>query len=379
MPEPRHSMLSAGFTSRYWRGMIQPVGWLLVACAVLAVPRAAWAKWYLLASTHPNNLVVVDTETDTVVKDIPLDGRGPALYIAPNPGQPQFAYVVNNLARSVAMVDLDEGKQVKSFDLSDGSQLVRTMAIDVNAQGTRLFVHEMPVVQELGRYTAQENRIRVIDLETNETVTTFPAPRQVMALASSQDGQRLYAFSVGQDIFVYDTETGALLDTIPLVNRNISGISRTDGLPLGTTYQESGYLVSFGTFTTDSITKQVTLGIGSLDLSQKEPELNIVELQPFVEGDYVLTGTRSHHTNKVYFAYNSLWRVDPETRHIEKKVDLSNTYFAPLVHPDGKKVYCGSNWHDVAVFDAETLELLTKVELGHSQTGGVSVLRFINR
>ena len=355
------------------------LGAAIFVFGLLVLPQTTWAKWYLLASTHPNNLVVVDTETDTVVKDIALEGRGPALYIAPNPAQPQFAYVVNNLAKSVAMVDLDEGKQVKSFDLSSDNELVRTMAIDVNTQGTRLFVHEMPIQQDMGRYTAQDNRIRVIDLETNETLTTFTAPRQVMGLASSKDGKRLYLFSVGQDIFVHSTEDGALLDTIPLANRNISGIARTDGLPLGGTYQESGHLVSFGTFTTDSITNQVTLGIGSLDLTQEDPELKIVELQPFVEGDYVLTGALSPHTNKAYFAYNSLWKVDPKTRHIEKKVSLSNTYFAPLVHPEGKKVYCGSNWHDVAVYDAESLDLITKVPLGHSQTGGVSVLRFVNR
>ena len=357
----------------------QLVWGVLFLCGLLGVPQTAWAKWYLLASTHPNNLVIVDTETDTVVKDIALDGRGPALYIAPNPAQPQFAYVVNNLAKSVAMVDLDEGKQVRSFDLSNDAELVRTMAIDVNTQGTRLFVHEMPIKQDLGRYTAQENRIRVINLETNETLTTFPAPRQVMGLASSKDGERLYLFSVGQDIFVHSTEDGTLLDTIPLANRNISGIARTDGLPLGGTYQESGHLVSFGTFTLDSITNQMTLGIGSLDLTQRDPELKIVELQPFVEGEYVITGVLSRHTNKAYFAYNNLWKVDPTTRHIEKKVPLSNTYFAPLIHPEGKKVYCGSNWHDVAVYDAESLDLLTKVPLGHSQTGGVSVLRFVNR
>ena len=33
----------------------------------------------------------------------------------------------------------------------------------------------------------------------------------------------------------------------------------------------------------------------------------------------------------------------------------------------------------VAVYDAESLDLITKVPLGHSQTGGVSVLRFVNR
>src|SRR5215510_1405573 len=136
------------------------VALMLLSLLLCGLPRVAWAKWYLLASAHPNNLLVIDTETDTVVKDIALEGRGPALNIAPNPAHPQYAYVVNELARSLAKVDLDEGKQVTSFPLSNEDELVRTMAIDVNPQGTRLFIYEMPLKKGVGRYEAEEPRIR---------------------------------------------------------------------------------------------------------------------------------------------------------------------------------------------------------------------------
>lgn len=352
----------------------------LLACLVLVgLPHTAWAKWYLLASVHPNNLVVIDTETDRVVQNIGLEGRGPALNIAPNPAHPQYAYVVNNLSQSVALVDLDEGKQVTSFWLASDTELVRTMEIDVSAQGDRLFVHERPLQKDQGSYAALDNRIRVIDLNTQQTVRTFPAPRQVMSLASSKDGGRLYVFSVGQDIFVYDTETGHQLDRLPLLNRNITGLGRTDGLPLVNPYQEHGYLVSFGTFVTDTITGQVTLGMASLDLSAADPEVEVVEFQPFAPESCVLTGALSPTTGKAYFAYNRLWRVNPQTRRIEKSSPLPNAYFTPLIHPQGTKLYCGSNWHDVAVFDAESLELLAKIELGATQTGGGHVLRFVER
>lgn len=342
-------------------------------------PPAACAKWYLLASTQPNNLVVVDTETDTVVKDVALEGKGPAMNIATNPARPQYAYVVNNLAQSVAMVDLDEGKQVTSFPLSNDTELVRTMATDVNTQGTRLFIHEMPVKKGLGSYAAQENRIRVIDLETNKTIRTIPAPRQVMSLASSKDGKRLYAFSVGQDISVFDIEQGKQIDTIPLLNRNVTGIARTDGLPSFNLYQEYDHVLSFGTVTTDEFSGKMTLGIGSLDLKQAEPELKLTELQPFTAEHYVLTGALGPQDGKAYFSYNNLWRVDLHTRKIEKSVPLPNTYFAPFMHPEGKKLYCGANWSDVAVFDPETLELLKKIPLGHPQSGSGSGLRFVKR
>jgi len=352
---------------------------LLFHLVLLASPRVAWAKWYLLASAQPNNLVVVDTETDTVVKDIALEGKGPALNIATNPTHPQYAYVVNNLAQSVGIVDLDEGKQVSSFPLSDENEQVRTMAIDVNVQGTHLFIHEMPVKKNVGSYEAQENRIRVIDLDTNKTVRTIPAPRQVMALASSPDGKRLYSFSVGQDIAVLDVEQGKQIDTIPLLNRNITGIARTDGLPLFNLYQEYDHVLSFSTITTDAFSGKMTLGIASLDLKQTEPELKVTELQPFTAESYVNTGALGPRDGKAYFSYNDLWRVDLQTRKIEKSVPLSNTYFVPLMHPEEKKLYCGGNWSDVAVFDPETFKLLKKIPLGHTQSGGGSGIRFVNR
>lgn len=357
---------------------------LLVIVGVMGVmalcaPRAAWAKWYLLASANPNNLIVVDTETDTVVKDIALEGKGPAMNIATNPAHPQYAYVVNDLARSVAMVDLDEGKQVTSFPLTSEGELVRTMAIDVNEQGTHLFIHEMPVKQDVGKYQAQENRIRVIDLKTNKTARTFTAPRQVMALASSKDGKRLYAFSVGQDITVFDTEQGKQIDTIPLVNRNITGIGRTDGLPAFNLYQEYDHILSFGTVTTDAFSGKMLLGIASLDLKQTDPELKVTELQPFTAENYVLTGALAPKTGKAYFSYNGLWRVDPRTRKVEKSVSLPNTMFAPFMHPEGTKLYCGNNWHEIFVFDPDSLELKKRIPLGHTQSGSGGGVRFVRR
>jgi DNA-binding beta-propeller fold protein YncE len=351
----------------------------MLTLALLALPQGAWAQWYLLASAHPNNLIVIDTETDKVVKNIPLEGRGPAMNIAANSAQPQYAYVVNELAQSVAMVDLDEGKQITSFPLSTPDELVRTMALEVNPAGSHLFVHEMPVKKAPGRYEALPNRIRVIDLQTQKTVKTFPAPRQVMAMVFAKDGKRLYVFSVGQDITVFDAERGMRVDTIPLRNRNLTGVTSTDGYPQWSSYQEDNYLLSFSLVVTDELTGQMTSGLGLLDLAQSDPDLKIIELQPFTADSYNFAGVSSVTRNKAYFSYNSLWKIDVATRRVEKTVPLANTYFAPLLHPDGKKLYCGGNWHEIAVFDADTLEPITNIELGRSQTGADYNLRFIRR
>jgi hypothetical protein len=178
---------------------------------------------------------------------------------------------------------------------------------------------------------------------------------------------------------VFDAERGLVIDTIPIHHRNLTGVAWTDGLPEWNSYQDDNYLLSFSVTVGGELNEQMTLGIGLLDLAQSDPELQIIELQPFTVESYNFAGAFSPKTGKAYFSYNSLWKIDVATRQVEKTVQLSNTYFAPLLHPEGKKVYCGANWHEIAVFDADTLEPLTTIELGHSQTGTDHNFRFIRR
>ena len=157
--------------------------WLSVsACVfVLCLPGLVRAKWYILTAALPNTVYIIDADTDQVVKTIPLEGRGPILTVIPNPTRPQFAYVVTDLNQSVAVVDLDEGREVLRFDLSNDNELVRTMAVEVNPAGDRLYIHEMPLKKDLGTYEMLETRIRVVDLETNTV-------KQVFSRAPTGDG-----------------------------------------------------------------------------------------------------------------------------------------------------------------------------------------------
>lgn len=361
------------FVAWYWMHSV------LGALVLLAsLPGPVFAKWYILTGAHPNTVFVIDTETDTVVKSIPLAGKGPIFTVVPNPARPQFAYAVTNLSQSVALVDLDEGKEVLRFDLSNDNELVRTMAVDVSLQGDRLFIHEMPLKKDLGNFEILENRIRVVDLDTNETINVFPAPRQVLAMASSKDGAKLYAFSVGRDITVLDTQTGQVLDTIPMAGWNMTGAGKLEGLPIWNPYQEHDFIASFAVYMTDTITKNTTVGVASLDLKQAEPQLEFIELQPYEAQWWTAHAAVDANTSKAYLGWDKLWKIDIPTRQMEKVAQLdTNSHFATFLHPEGTKLYCGGNWSSLSVFDAETLDLLTKVDLGHSQAG--SALRFVER
>jgi hypothetical protein len=191
-----------------------------------------------------------------------------------------------------------------------------------------------------------------------------------MSLTSSQDGKRLYAFSIGGDVSVLDPEKGQVVDTIPMANWDVTGMSQINGLPIWSTYQENDYIASFAAVVSDAITGNTTLGIAYLDLKQAAPDLQVVELQPFEVEWPALQGVMSAKTHKAYFAWDKLWKVDMKTRKVEKVVSFeTNTHFATFLHPEETKVYCGANWNHISVFNAKTLAPLSKIELGHSQAG----------
>ena len=236
----------------------------------------------------------------------------------------------------------------------------------------------MPLKKDLGKYEILETRIRVIDLDTNTVANVFPAPRQVMSLASSQDGKKLYAFSVGKDISVLNPETGQIEDIIPMADWNVTGGGKLEGLPLWNPYQENDYLASFAVYMTDTITQNTTVGVATLDLKQANPDLQVVELQPYEAEWWTAHGSVSAKTQKACLGWDKLWKVDIPTRKIEKVTQFdNNSVFGAFLHPEGTKIYCGGNWSALSVFDAETLAPLKKIDLGHSQAG--AGIRFVKR
>jgi DNA-binding beta-propeller fold protein YncE len=229
---------------------------------------------------------------------------------------------------------------------------------------------ELPLKVSLGQYQHEEPRFRVVDVAAGKLIKTFPAPPQTMSFGFSPDGRKIYAFCVGQDVLVLDSETGRLLGTIPLAHRNITGVRATYGLPLLVNYEEQNYLVTFAIIVEDSITDTDTLSLGVLDLKQPNPKLEVIETEPFVEDWYSVEGVgTAPDLHKAYFVWNNLWKVDYRTRKRDAEVSLPNSQAVPLIHPDGKKLYCGGQWHALAVYDAATLRHIDDVELGHSMAG----------
>src|SRR5271156_6357431 len=296
----------------------------------------------MVVGTLPNLVQVVDTTTDKVVKTIALDGQGPVLQIATDSATPRYAYATTNLDQAVAVIDLEQGKQVATYKLSSDTETVRVSATNLNPKGDRLYISELPLKVTPGRYQHEEQRFVVYDTTTNTQVKSFPAPPQTLSFAFSPDGTKLYTFCVGQDIMVLDANDGHVLETIPLAHRNITGIRATYGLPLLANYQEQNYLITFALIVEDSITNTDTLSLGILNLKDENPTLKVIETEPFVEDWYTVEAVAAPpDIHKAYFVWNDLWKIDYVTRKREAVANLPNSQAVPLLSPDGKKGYCG--------------------------------------
>ena len=272
-----------------------------------------------------------------MVKTIALEGRGRCSR-SPPPGRAALRLSTTILTRPSRSwtwnrVSRSQPTSSRATPRSNGSK-----ATNLNPKGDRLDVYELPLKQSLGRYQHEEPRFRVFDTATNQVVKTLPAPEQTMSFAFSPDGKRIYAFCIGQDILVLDSEDGHRLGTIPLAHRNITGIRATYGLPILANYQEQDYVLSFAIIVEDSITDTDTLALGVIDLKQQNPTLQIAELEPFVENS--VHGRRNRHCAR---SAQGILRVersvegrlqDPER---EAQVSLANSQAVPLIHPDGKK------------------------------------------
>jgi hypothetical protein len=47
-------------------------------------------------------------------------------------------------------------------------------------------------------------------------------------------------------------------------------------------------------------------------------------------------------------------------------VSLANSQAVPLIHSDGRNLYCRGQPHSLNVYEVDTLKHITDVELGHS-------------
>ncbi len=326
----------------------------------------AQAKEYLITTSKPNLLHIVDPAARKVDRTIEMPGTGPGALSVAIDEKKAIAYVLANSWGSVIGIDLRSGKQVFRADLSEGGRRVRAIqGLDVSPDGKELYVNCLPVRMDLGEYHVEPTYIGVYNTADGvgaKPVRRIPIPRRVVMLLASEDGSKLYA--LGHEMYVFDPKTGQRLGEHKIRTRDVADRSPPDILDFWNQWEQSG-VFSTPYFTADTSKPDTDPGafrMGMLTLDLAKHEFRMAEYENFevIIFSTVVNPVRRH---EVYGVYSQLSKIDIRENKLIARKDLDHTYYAVNVSADGKELYAGGTLNDIAIYDTETLERLGTIKI----------------
>lgn len=354
---------------------------LLALGALSLDPAAAWSKEYILTSTKPNTLVLVDPAARKVERSYPIAGPGAPLGIVPSPDG-KVAYVITNHWGSLVGIDLDSGKEVFRADLSDGSIRARNMfGLEISPDGKELFVMRSPVRLGQGEYEVQDVGIAVYRTDAGLNARPdriLPVPRRTTGLFMAPDGARLYA--VNWDIHTLDPRDGKVLKVDKVANWERPNYAVPDVFGVWNHYEQAKVFANpyFAT-RTDLDPKDpaaARTGMLTLDFATGKVTMEEFENTSTVIFSSVVNPVRR---NEVFSVYNTLSKTDTATNQLVKRVTLPHTYYCLNISGDGKEVYVAGTISDIGVYSTETLERIGEINLPGGHDMGGTWIRMVQR
>ena len=289
-----------------------------------------------------------------------------------------FAYVANQSANSMSVIDTANNSVVATVPVGTGPR-----GVAVNALGTRVYVANLT-----------SNDVSVINAVTNTVISAIPVGTSPRALAINSAGTRLYVSnSSTNDLSVIDTMTNTVIATVP-VGLAPRGVAVN---PAGTRVfvaSASGNNVSVIDATNNTVL--TTIGVGQNPFgvainpagtrlyvtNQNGNDVAVIDAtnNTFLSGIIVGSvpqgiainpaGTRAYVTNT---SGGSVSVIDITNNTVLATVSVSSPSFGVGVNTAGTKVYVASGGtNSVAVIDAGTNTIITSVAVGVGP-GGISV------
>ncbi|CAA7612315.1 quinohemoprotein amine dehydrogenase subunit beta [Magnetospirillum sp. SS-4] len=354
---------------------------LLALAAFAFQPATASGKEYILTSTKPNTLVLVDPAARKVARTYKIAGPGAPLGIAPSPDG-RIAYVVTNHWGSVVGIDLDSGNEVFRADLSDGAIRARNMfGLEVSPDGKELFVMRSPVRLGQGEYEVQDVGIAVYRTDAGLKARPdriLPVPRRTTGLFMAPAGDKLYA--VSWDIHTLDPKDGKVLKVDKVANWDRPNYGTPDVFGVWNQYEQAKMFVNpYFVARTDvapTDPSAAKTGLLTLDFATGKVTMADFEDSAAIMFSSVVNPVRR---NEVFSVYNTLTKTDIGTNRLVKRVTLPHTYYCLNISGDGKEVYVAGTVSDIGIYSTETLERIGEIRLPDDHDMGGTWIRMVQR
>ncbi len=383
-----------GWASRSITGLAAALVMTLTGCAAtpdesdnlsenakpLSKPLLA-GKEYMIMANRPHQVHVVEMENDTLYKSCEMPGDfGPGtLIMAPDN---HTAYMLTNHYKHIYGVDLDTCELTFHAAMSQAAneRTISMMSYSLSPDGSELYVLQNPTLLHADHYRVQDTRLVVYktsDGMNAQPVRTFPAPRQVTVMATGDDGT---LYLSGADIYSMNAQTGDVDVAIPSRNWERPLYAPPDVLavwPIQSPRNDFSILYVTAKFqdeTYDMNTAEWIYGYFNVDLDTGET--TTTDFAEFSE--IYFTGMRSPtDSNLMYGVLNNLAKYDIKEKKLLKTTALDHSYYCLAFSQDGKKIYAGGTFNDLAIFDADSLELIGKLALPGGDTSPTTLQTFI--
>jgi len=280
---------------------------LCVACAASEV---------FVVNTLSRNIMVIDTQTDTVTATIPLNAHGYRIAFSPQGDKAYVTTAPSVMAMSVKakaddtvtqpqLVIIDTAR--RKVEASIRLNLSAMANVHVHPNGRTVFV---VTAGETGKRNEERGRVIFLDVPNRRIIREVPVGLNPLDSVMTPDGSQLFVANYfSRDISVVNLNEGRLQDNIPLSISPVRALAvRPDGKKVYVVQEKSS-----ASNVSDVRNYDVARRAQSRVLGKGEP--------PAMEG-------------------NLLWEIDTTTHKIEKfPFDGLTPVYALAVSPDGQRLY----------------------------------------
>lgn len=275
------------------------------AIGLLLLASPAWAYKAYIPSLNTDSVLVLDTNTNQIIRTLGSGGSGP-INAAVTPDE-RSVFVTNFRSNSVSIIDT-ASDSVAASAIAVGT---RPYGVVISPDGRNLYVSN-----------SGDGTVSVIDALARRVITTIAVGANPLGLAITPDGNTIYVNNRdGNSVSVISRATHAVTATIQGVANPWSIAITPDGK---TAYVTNDDVAARTVFVIDTATNTVSPSSLSVGLNPVA-----IAIRPDGRAAYV-TNTRDNTVSVINLTTNT---VSPTV------IPVGSTAFTAAVTPDGKSVY----------------------------------------
>ncbi len=342
---------------------------LLLQLAAYAGPQEASpasGSGLMCVGVWPNKILILDESDHKVLSTIELQTGVPEWLMA---SYDQRRLVAITDHRNVEVIDLATHKVMGHFPIVDESRHPYVINAAIGPRGRYLYVVLKSAIKQIDRFTLEDARFYVIDIDQMRVAKIFDFPKVFSGgfgfgdagFKISADEKLLYVFQ--DDILIFELESFKQVDKIELSKPLHPGMFPISFSGQTDPNEEPGFVTSLFS-ATDPNSRRAVSGVVRVNLRTKEIEVFPMGPALRSRGRFFVSADKK----KIYavLVINSLdpnrrpelCVFDLETRHLVKRAEFENrSRFTFMASGDKKKLYLYGPGSVIDIYSADTLKL----------------------